>query len=88
MGTERLGSGLLSILLLASLIISLLVPIALTSVGTVEAATNHVVISEVFYDESGTDTNEFVELYNPTLSSVDIGGWKLKHYNQTGSLQW
>ncbi|MBA7595425.1 hypothetical protein ES703_02388 [subsurface metagenome] len=88
MGTERLGSGLLSILLLTSLITSLLVPIALTSVGTVEATTNHVVISEVFYDESGTDTNEFVELYNPTLSSVDIGGWKLKFFNQTGTLYW
>lgn len=74
MGTDRLGSVLLSILLLTSLITSLLVPIALTSVGTVEATTNHVVISEVFYNETSTDYNEFVELYNPTPSSIDIGG--------------
>ena len=86
MGTERLGSVLLSILLLTSLITSLLVPIALTSVGTVEATTDHVVISEVFYDETSTDTNEFVELYNPTDHDIDIGGWQLKNYNQTGSL--
>jgi len=49
---------------------------------------DHVVISEVFYDESGADTNEFVELYNPTDAPVDISGWTLSHYNQVGSHQW
>ena len=86
MKTERSGSVLLSILLLTSLITPLLVSITITSVGTVEAATDHVVISEVFYDETSTDTNEFVELYNPTDHDIDIGGWQLKNYNQTGSL--
>ena len=47
----------------------------------------HVVISEVFYDESGTDNNEFCELYNPTDSDIDIGDWKLKAFDQTGSLK-
>ena len=88
MRTERSASVLLSILLLTSLITPLLISITITSVGTVKAATDHVVISEVFYDESSTDTNEFVELYNPTSSSVDIGGWKLKFLNQTGTLYW
>ncbi|MEW6070142.1 MAG: lamin tail domain-containing protein, partial [Candidatus Thermoplasmatota archaeon] len=53
-----------------------------------KAIATHIVISEVFYDETGTDYNEFVELYNPTTAAVDISGWSLKHYNQAGSLQW
>jgi hypothetical protein len=62
---------------------------ALMPAMTAEAAhvANHVVISELFYDETGTDYNEFCELYNPTDSDIDIGGWKLKAFNQTGTLQ-
>jgi len=45
---------------------------------------DHVVISEIFYDESSYDNNEFVELYNPTDHDIDIGGWQLKSYNQQG----
>lgn len=51
------------------------------------AVTNHVVISEFFYDETGTDNNEFVEIYNPTDSPVDISGWTVEHYNQLGAVQ-
>ena len=47
-----------------------------------------VVISEIFYDENSNDENEFVELYNPNSSSADISNWKLRHYNQGGTLQW
>ncbi|NAT10973.1 hypothetical protein C4E22_05435 [ANME-1 cluster archaeon AG-394-G06] len=46
-----------------------------------------VVISEVFYDESGTDTNEFCVLYNPTDSDIDIGDWTLKAFNEMGVLK-
>ncbi len=48
-----------------------------------------IVISEVFYDQKSPsgDYNEFVELYNPTDSDVDIANWMIKAYNQTGSLQ-
>ncbi|MFN4133683.1 MAG: lamin tail domain-containing protein, partial [Candidatus Hadarchaeales archaeon] len=56
-------------------------------VGLPPGIANHVVISEVFYDESGSDENEYIELYNPTASAVNIGGWKLKHYNETGAAQ-
>ncbi len=56
--------------------------------SVVEASlADYVVISEFFYDEDGDDNNEFVELYNPTKAAVDISGWKLTHYNQTGKLQ-
>ncbi|MBI4032403.1 lamin tail domain-containing protein [Candidatus Berkelbacteria bacterium] len=41
----------------------------------------HVTISEVYYDvasDKGSDTpNEWVELYNPTNSSVNLTGWEL-----------
>ncbi|MCH8022808.1 MAG: zinc dependent phospholipase C family protein, partial [Thaumarchaeota archaeon] len=39
---------------------------------------DHILISEVYYDTSGTDSvEEYVELYNPLASSLDISGWKL-----------
>ncbi len=43
----------------------------------------HIVISE--FASRGTDgatvsdTNEFIELYNPTSAAVDISGWKVQH---------
>lgn len=37
-----------------------------------------VVISEVYYDTTGTDSiEEFVELYNKTASAITVGGWTL-----------
>lgn len=52
--------------------------------GSVSGSANHIVISEVAYDSGGT-TNEFVELYNPTGSDINITDWKLKRYTSTGS---
>jgi len=43
-------------------------------------AVDHVVINEVDINPPGDDSaspNEWVELYNPTDSDVDIGGWKI-----------
>ncbi|MCP4147574.1 MAG: MBL fold metallo-hydrolase [bacterium] len=45
-----------------------------------------VVVSEVFYDTPGTDSDEeWIELYNKTTSAVDIGGWTITDNNGTGS---
>jgi hypothetical protein len=45
--------------------------------GYVPAA-DHVLISEVMFNPPGVDDwGEWVELYNPTESAVDIGGWYL-----------
>jgi hypothetical protein len=42
-----------------------------TAIGT-----DHIVINEVEQNPPGTDAgNEYVELYNPTVNSVDISGW-------------
>ncbi len=39
---------------------------------------SQIVINEILYDPSGTDTGkEWIELYNPTNSSVDMNGWEL-----------
>lgn len=34
-----------------------------------------VVINEFAYDDAGTDDKEFIELYNRTNASIDLGGW-------------
>ncbi|MFH0860014.1 MAG: lamin tail domain-containing protein [Candidatus Altiarchaeota archaeon] len=49
-----------------------------TSTTTTTISTVNVLISEVFYDTNGTDSNEeFIELYNPTTSEINITNWKL-----------
>lgn len=45
-----------------------------------EPSVGHLLISEVHYDpdiEHGSDANEWVELYNPTDSSVDLSTWAI-----------
>lgn len=41
----------------------------------------HVVINEVYYDVDGDrgaeNSNEWIELYNPTDAAVDVGGWSI-----------
>src|SRR5689334_1765983 len=50
----------------------------------VSAATNHIVISQI--EITGSSANdEFVELYNPTSSSVNLSKWKLTRKNSAGS---
>lgn len=65
-------------------IISSFLPIFLLKTPNVRSATSHVVISEVQV-EGDTANDEFVELYNPTESSIDITGWKLKRLNSAGT---
>ena len=48
---------------------------------TPAVTTNHLVVNEIYPSVSaskGTETsNEWVEIYNPTASSVDISGWQI-----------
>jgi len=45
-----------------------------------------VVLSEVFYDTPGTDSvEEWIELYNNSLVTVDLSGWKITDNNGGGS---
>ena len=46
--------------------------------STTALVPNTVVINEIHYDPAGVDPEEFVELYNPGDSAVDVSGWKLE----------
>lgn len=63
---------IINIFLLVTAVISLVKP------NLVQSATaGHVVISELQIGLTGDGANEFIELYNPTAGSVNIGGWKI-----------
>ncbi len=49
------------------------------------AAADHVVISQFATRGLTSATDEFVELYNPTASAVDLSGWKLQYKSTTGT---
>jgi hypothetical protein len=71
--------------------------IATTSLTTVPFDTSHLVINEVDYDNIGTDTAEFAEIFNPSTNAVSLANLALilvngsnnteyRRVNLTGSL--
>ncbi len=54
------------------------------SLSPTPAVAHHIVISEVQIAGSAT-TQDFVELYNPTNSLIDLSGWKLRKRISTGT---
>lgn len=74
-------------LALASLSILILFTIfALGYVNSVFSATaEHAVISEVQIGSAGLSNDEFVELYNPTSSAIDISGWTVSRKTAAGT---
>src|SRR3989344_6854531 len=47
---------------------------------------NHILISEILFNASGTDVGkEFVELYNPNVTSTDLSGWSLKYQKENST---
>ncbi|MDP3947184.1 MAG: lamin tail domain-containing protein, partial [bacterium] len=45
----------------------------------------HVVISEIAAGIDGNPDYEFIELYNPTTTTVELTGWSIKKKSSTGS---
>ena len=41
---------------------------------TVSTGANHLVINEVDYDQIGSDSAEFIEIYNPSPSPISLAG--------------
>jgi hypothetical protein len=49
--------------------------------ASIPSVISTVVINEVDYDQAGSDSGEFVEIYNPTASDVDTEGLSLELIN-------
>ena len=45
----------------------------------------NVLISEIMVGASGNSAYEFIELYNPTNSPVDLSGWTIRRINSNGT---
>ena len=74
------------ILLFSSLFILLIVILLFKAKSTYSALATHVVISEIQVG-GGVADDEFVELYNPTTSSVDLSGWRLTRKTAAGTTE-
>lgn len=54
------------------------VPVVSTTTASVANA-NHLVLSRLIVDNEGADTNEFIEISNPTGTDVLLTGWSLQY---------
>ncbi|MBI2035679.1 MAG: lamin tail domain-containing protein [Candidatus Liptonbacteria bacterium] len=52
---------------------------------TTNMTTNHIVISEIQAGATNASDYEFIELYNPTETAVDLTGWELRKKTSSGS---
>ncbi|MBI2208206.1 lamin tail domain-containing protein [Candidatus Woesearchaeota archaeon] len=55
----------------------------ISSFNAFAAIADHVIISEVYYDAVDESNSEYIELYNPTSSTIDISGWVINTTSST-----
>jgi hypothetical protein len=77
---------MLALLLLADGLLILVQGPARAAPAGQAAALDHIVISEFRTRGPNGATDEFVELFNPTPDSIDIGGWLVRSVSSTGSM--
>ncbi|MDQ0231786.1 5'-nucleotidase C-terminal domain-containing protein [Metabacillus malikii] len=71
-----------SILMVLVLLLSLLSPAANTTVQAETGVATDLIISEYI---EGSSFNKAIELYNGTGKEIDLSGYTLEHYNNSGS---
>ncbi|MBL8742442.1 MAG: lamin tail domain-containing protein, partial [Myxococcales bacterium] len=55
---------------------------------TIAMGSGGLVINEVDYDTAGTDTGEFIEIFNPTSAPVDLTGYTVRLVNGSNNAQY
>jgi endonuclease G len=66
-------------------------PVTITVTAAPPPALDHIVISQLYGGGGNSGAayqNDFIELYNPTTSSVDVGGWTVQYSSATGTGFW
>ncbi len=61
---------------------------SMTTITEASATSGHLVLNEVDYDEPGTDSAEFVEVYNPTASPIALDSIALVLVNGSNSKEY
>ena len=74
-----------AVLFLVLLFLGALVLLQFKNTPLALSATTHLMISEIQQRSISNSDDEFVELYNPTDTAVDLGGWRLTKRPQDGS---
>jgi Lamin Tail Domain len=60
-------------------------PSASPSPTQVSSAPNHMMIAAIALGSASSSANDLVRIFNPTGSTVDVSGWKLRKKTSTGS---
>ena len=56
----------------------------LITLWTAATAAGQIIIHEIEYDQSGPDTAEFIELFEPGRTGMSLSGWQLVLYDGSG----
>jgi len=77
----------LSLLLILSMLTTWLLQAGLPPVRA-DPATSQIVINEIDYDQPGTDTGEFIEIYNGSGADIDLDPYSLRLVNGANTISY